>query len=213
MKGSTRAAMALGVGYLLGRQRKLRTATVMAVATAAGGTNVGSLVMRRGAKMLVNSGVMDKVPPQVGDLVDVVRGDLLQAGKGAATAAVSSRIDSLTDSLHGRAERLRNPGEAAGKAAGGAVRTGRGAAGSATRRLRGRGSDDDVAADEVADEPVDEEQEPYSDEAADEDEDEYADDEYADDDYDEAEPADQPEEQDAPPRRRRARSPVSRTRR
>jgi hypothetical protein len=139
MKGSTRAAMALGVGYLLGRHRKLRTATVMAVATAAGGTNVGSLVMRRGAKMLVSSGVMDKVPPQVGDLVEVVRGDLLQAGKGAATSAVSGRIDSLTDSLHNRAERLRNPeaavaegADAAGKAGSrqGGTRRGR------VRRLR-----------------------------------------------------------------------------
>src|SRR5258707_6985286 len=133
MKGSTRAAVALGVGYLLGRQRKLRTATVMAVATAAGGTSVGGLVMRRGAKMLVSSGVMDKVPPQVGDLVDTVRGDLLLAGKGAATAAVSSRIDSLTDSLHGRAERLRNPGAAAAEAAGGAGQAAGGAAGGTPR--------------------------------------------------------------------------------
>jgi hypothetical protein len=224
MKGSTRAAVALGVGYMLGRQRKLRTATVMAVATAVGGTSVSGLAMRRGAKMLADSGVMDKVPAQVGDLVDTVRGDLLLAGKGAATAVVTSRIDALTDSLHDRAERLRNPAEAAaeateaaGKAAGGAARgtakAGRGAAGaagSATRRLHGRGP-----AEDAADEPADDEA--YADEVADDevadDEEGYSEDEYAEDDYDEAEPKDEPEKRHVPAPRARGRGPVTRTRR
>jgi hypothetical protein len=44
-----------------------------------------------------------------------VRGELLDAAKGAAAAAVTSRIDSLSNNLHDRAESLRNPDAAAGK--------------------------------------------------------------------------------------------------
>src|SRR5262245_32400238 len=102
MKYSMRVAVAVGAGYLLGRRRKLRTATVMAIAGAASGTSVGRVALRRGAKQLVNSGVLDKVPPQVGEIVDAVRGDLLDAAKAAASAEVTSKIDSLTDSLHDR---------------------------------------------------------------------------------------------------------------
>ena len=39
MKGGTRAAVAIGVGYLLGRRHKIRIATIMAVAAAAAGTD------------------------------------------------------------------------------------------------------------------------------------------------------------------------------
>ena len=221
MNGSQRAAVALGVGYVLGRRRKLRVATVLVVTTAVGGTSVGGLVMRRGAKMIVNAGIMDKLPPQVGELVDVVRGDLLGAGKAAASAAVSSRIDSLTDSLHDRAEALRNPGavvaEGTEAAAGAARDTARGTAGAArgaatatagaarvpTQRLRGRGRGADAEPDESRDDDYD-------------DEDTYPEDDYEEGDYDEREP--EPDEQDERPARPaaspgRRRPSVTRTRR
>lgn len=38
MKSGMRAATALGIGYVLGRRKKLRTATMMAAAAAVGGT-------------------------------------------------------------------------------------------------------------------------------------------------------------------------------
>jgi hypothetical protein len=146
-----RVAGAIGVGYLLGRRRKLRTATVMAVAAAAGGTSVGRTALRRGAKQLVTSGVLDKVPPQVGEIVDAVRGDLLDAGKAAASAAVTNKIDSLTDSLHDAAERLRNPGaavaEGAGTATGAARDTAEGAAGAARGAAEGAGAATGAARD------------------------------------------------------------------
>lgn len=108
MKCSMRVAVTLGVGYLLGRRRKLRAATVMAVAAAASGTSVGRTALRRGAEQLVNSRILDKVSPQVGEIVDAVRGDLLDAAKAVASAEVASKIEALTDSLHDRAESLRN---------------------------------------------------------------------------------------------------------
>ena len=152
MKGSMRAATAIGVGYLLGRRRKLRTATFMAVATAVGGTTLGGMMLKRGMKMLNNSEALGKIAPQLTEITDVVRGDLLTAGKAAARAAVSNRVDSLTDSLHDRAEQLRNPAatvsdaaEGAGKAAGTAGRAASGGArraastaGGAAGRVTGR---------------------------------------------------------------------------
>ena len=145
MKGSMRAATAIGVGYLLGRRRKLRTATFMAVATAVGGTTVGGLLLKRGMKMLNSTEAFGKIAPQLTEITDTVRGDLLTAGKAAATAAVSNRVDSLTGSLHDRAEQLRNPAatvsdaaEGAGKAAGTAGRAASGGAGARRPPRAGR---------------------------------------------------------------------------
>ena len=158
MKGGTQAALALGVGYLLGRRRKMRLTTMLAVGAATGGA--GSLTgaaLKRGMKMLGSTEAVGKFAPQLGELADTVRSDLMDAGKAAATAAVTSRIESLTDSLQERAEMVRDPaaaadsaGKAARSGAGKAARTATGAtrtATSATRRAR-RGQD--VTADEEA---------------------------------------------------------------
>lgn len=113
MKGSMQAAMTLGVGYALGTRKKFRTATMLAAATAFGSTGVSSLVLRRGMKMLASTDAFGKLAPQLGEIADTVRGDLLDAGKAAVGAAVSNQVDSLTSSIHERADRLRNPADAA----------------------------------------------------------------------------------------------------
>jgi len=155
MKGGTQAALALGVGYLLGRRRKMRLTTMLAVGAATGGVGgLGGAALRRGMKMLGSTEAVGKFAPQLGELADTVRSDLMDAGKAAATAAVTSRIESLTDSLQERAEMVRDPAAAAssaGKSAGKAARSGAGKAArtatSAPRRPR-RGQDE--AADEEA---------------------------------------------------------------
>ena len=199
MKGGTQAALALGVGYVLGRRRKMRMATLLAAGAATGGLGtLGGAALRRGVKMLGSTEALGKFAPQLGELADTVRGDLVDAGKSAATAALTSRIESLTDSLHERAEMVRDPGEAvsgAGKAARSGAGKARSAAVGATRRPR-RGQE--AAADEEADMPNGEEP--------------YAEDMEEPDGYEpeaEEEEADEPE---APARRRttRRRSPVAR---
>lgn len=110
MKGGTRAAVAIGVGYVLGRRRKMRLATMLAIGTATGGlTALGGAALRRGVQALGSADVLGKLGPQFGDIADTVRGDLVEAGKAAAVGALTGRIESLTDSLHDRAEGLRNP--------------------------------------------------------------------------------------------------------
>jgi hypothetical protein len=164
MKGSMRAATALGVGYLLGRRRKLRTAILMAAATAVGNSSAGGVVLQRVIKMAGSTEVFGKLAPQLGEITDAVRGDLLATGKAAIATAVSNQVDSLTGAIHERAERLRNPaamaedaGEAVGTAGRAASSGGRRAASTAegaARRAAGRGESrthvDDYEADEVA---------------------------------------------------------------
>jgi hypothetical protein len=169
MKGGTQAALALGVGYVLGRRHKMRLTTILAAGAATGGLGgLGGAALRRGMKMLGSTEAVGKFAPQLGELADTVRSDLMDAGKAAAAAAVTSRIESLTDSLQERAEMVRDPaaaadsaGKAARSGAGKAARTATGAtrtATSATRRAR-RGQD--VTADEEATE-FNGEEEPYA---------------------------------------------------
>jgi hypothetical protein len=217
MKGGTQAALALGVGYLLGRRRKMRLTTMLAVGAATGGA--GSLTgaaLKRGMKMLGSTEAVGKFAPQLGELADTVRSDLMDAGKAAATAALTSRIENLTDSLQERADMVRDPAAAAssaGKSAGKAARSGAGkatrtAAGATRRARRGR--------DEAPDEDISEltgDQEPYADDLEEpEDYEPQAEAEEPEADEPEGEEPDGEEPEPAPVRRRttRRRSPVAR---
>ena len=170
MKGGTQAALALGVGYVLGRRRKMRLTTMLAVGAATGGVGgLGGAALKRGMKMLGSTEAVGKFAPQLGELADTVRSDLMDAGKAAAAAAVTSRIESLTDSLQERAEMVRDPaaaadsaGKAARSGAGKAARTAAGATGRATSATRRARRGQDVTADEEAAEFSGEE-EPYAD--------------------------------------------------
>lgn len=204
MKGGTRAALAIGVGYMLGRRRKMRLATMLAVGAAAGGLGPGGAILRRGATALGSTEALGKLSPQLTDLVQVVRDDLLDVGKAAAMTAVNSRIDSLSSSLHERAEALRSP-EAAVEGV------------TSTLRRPRRGDRRDRAGRD------DEEPEDYAEEEEPED---YAEEEETED-YEEEEPEPEPEPEPERPRRPaarasgrarpqasgRTRSPVSRRRR
>lgn len=213
MKCGTQAALAVGAGYLLGRRRKMRLATIVAAGAATGGLgSLGGGLLKKGVKMLGSTEALGKVAPQLGDLADTFRGDLIDAGKAAATAAVTNRIESLTDSLHERAELIREPGEAAAGAAGGATKAARKGAGEATRRVRrGRPS----ARDEEPDEPRDEDELRDEDEPRDEEFDSEEPDEPMAEEPEAEEPEDDEPRQPAPRRRRstttRRRSPVVRS--
>ena len=222
MKGGAQTALALGVGYILGRRRKMRLATMLALGAATGGAaKLGPAALRQGTKYLGKTDIAGALGPQVTEIVNTVRGELLDAAKGAAAAAVTSRVDSLSDNLHERAETLRNPEAAVGKAgetAGETVgRVGR-KAGGLRRRGREADIDDEAELDRDAEERgngrVRRERSRASEEP-----DEYDEpgDEYEDEDLDEApaDEADEPEEDEEPAPRRRGttRSPVVRARR
>ena len=234
MKGGVQTAVALGVGYILGRRRKMRLATMLALGAATGGAaKLGPAAMRQGAKYIGKTDIAGALGPQVTEIVNTVRGELLDAAKGAAAAAVTSRIDSLSDNLHERAETLKNPEAAVGKvgetARGETVgRAGEtvGRAGGKVGGLRRRGRAADIE-DRHEAEPDRDAEEPGNGRVrrersrASEEPDEYEEpaDEYEEEeDLDEApaDEADEPEDETdepAPRRRRTTRSPVVRARR
>lgn len=229
MKGGAQTALALGVGYILGRRRKMRLATMLALGAATGGAaKLGPAALRQGTKYLGKTDIAGALGPQVTEIVNTVRGELLDAAKGAAATAVTSRIDTLSDNLHDRAETLRNPeaavgkagetaGETVGRAGETAGRVGRKAGG-----LRRPGREADIEDEAEPDQDAEERgngrvrrERPRASEEPDEYE-EPADEYEGEEDLDEApaDEADEPEDEEPAPRRRRTtRSPVVRARR
>lgn len=142
MASGRQVTLALGVGYLLGRGRKNKMTIMLGAATLTGAsTGPVAQLLRRGVKTATTSvgsaGVLGKISPQFGEIAGLVRGDLVDAGKAAATAAVNNRVESLAGQLHERAEALRNPAEVATRAADGAQEAGERAT-QAQRSARGQ---------------------------------------------------------------------------
>jgi hypothetical protein len=103
MHRAAQMALVAGSSYLLGRRRKLRLALVLGGAVVVGrlSGNSGEL-LRRGAKAFGG-------PSGLSEMTGLGK-PVIAATKAAATAAVSRRIDSVSEGLHDRAELLRNKG-------------------------------------------------------------------------------------------------------
>jgi len=102
MKCGSQMAVAIAGGYLLGQSHKTRLAVLIALIAAAGRLPVDPGELLRRTPLGAEGGPLDKL---TGDL----RTQLVDAGKSVAVAAASSRIDSLSDKLQQRADRLRVP--------------------------------------------------------------------------------------------------------
>lgn len=103
MKSGARIAVAVGVGYLLGRTRKMRLALTLAGIGASGRVGGGPAgLVKQGTKLLGSS-------PELKTLGETVRGRLVDAGKTAAMTAASSQIDALSDRLQERTRSLSRP--------------------------------------------------------------------------------------------------------
>src|ERR1700754_2533202 len=104
MGSNARVAMAVGLGYLLGRRKKMRTAVAVGAAIAAGRFSRDPMsLLQRGGELLGNSSVLG----QVSGLTK----PLTAAGKAAAAGVVSRQIDSVGDRIKRRADALRLDGD------------------------------------------------------------------------------------------------------
>ncbi|MGW5921741.1 hypothetical protein ACWFPY_22370 [Nocardia fluminea] len=93
MEGGTRIAIGVGIGYVLGRTRKMRFALGLAgAAMARRSSGTPGELMKFGTSLVKSS-------PELSQLTDTVRGELLGAVRSAAVTAASSRIDALNDRL------------------------------------------------------------------------------------------------------------------
>jgi len=95
-------ALAVTMGYVLGRKRRMRWALALGTAAAAGRLSSG-----RGGLMGRLSNL--SVSPGLGRLLKAGR-PLVSAGGAAARTAVGGRIDSAADRLQQTAQRLRTTG-------------------------------------------------------------------------------------------------------
>jgi hypothetical protein len=102
MKRAGRIALAVGIGYVLGRKRKLRAALLLGAAAATGRGPAGRLL----------GGGSDDTPAGDGGML----GRLGEAGKAAARTAAGRPIDLLAERLNDGAEGLRRAGKPGGGA-------------------------------------------------------------------------------------------------
>lgn len=98
-------AAAVAGGYVLGRTKKGRLA--LTVASYAAGRHFGVTprkIVTEGAKRLGDI-------PQVAELGDHMRGELMAAGREAVSSAADRRLSAFADALHERTLRLEGSGE------------------------------------------------------------------------------------------------------
>ena len=127
MNTGTRLCIAVTAGYVLGRFHKMRWALTVAALAGRGRLPGGTGgLLQQGAKLLASS-------PEVSKLTEEMRGRLVEAGKAAALATVSSKLDSLSEGLRERTDAMR-----AGSAGGGAAAAGDRYEGERQREERGQ---------------------------------------------------------------------------
>jgi hypothetical protein len=98
---SPQLAMAVGIGYFLGRTKKMRLALMIAAAGVGGAPRQ---LLRQGIQRL-------GATPEISDLVGSARGELLDAARSAAMTAMASRVESLNSRLGAPGGRHRDEDE------------------------------------------------------------------------------------------------------
>jgi hypothetical protein len=97
----TQVVLAAGIGYVLGRQHKLRWGLLLGAAAASGQLGRTGGLLQHGVRALGSL-------PEIGKLSEL-GAPLVEATKDAARAAVTGRIDSVSGRLRERADALREP--------------------------------------------------------------------------------------------------------
>jgi hypothetical protein len=144
MKSAARMALAAGAAYPLGRYHKLRWALMLAAFATTGRLESPGRLALRGAKELANS-------PELSEVTDKVRGQLIDAARAAVVSAATSSIGSLTDRLNDQTEALRKPADDAARG------VSKAAGHSSSEDDEGEGDQTDESDDADAGDPADEE--------------------------------------------------------
>jgi hypothetical protein len=139
--GGAKLALAVIGGYLLGRTKKMKLAIML------GGALAGTKIPTDPAALLGQETKLVNASPELQRLDAAVRGRLMEAGKDAAIAVASSRMEALTDSLVDKVENFGKPaagaanmaGEAAGSAGETVGKAGSAAGGAATSTVGAAG--------------------------------------------------------------------------
>jgi hypothetical protein len=115
MKCGAQVALAVAGGYVLGRRKKTRLALMLGGAALTGRIpGAAGQLVRSGTRALGSSDILSKAAPGLGEVGDMVKGDLTSVAKRAAATAISTQIESLSDQLRNRADAMRQ--ESTGRA-------------------------------------------------------------------------------------------------
>src|SRR5918994_5290643 len=106
MNTSAKVAAAVASGYLLGRTKKLRLAITV------GGLLAGKRIATDPRAIVQQLATVVEQNPELSKLSDQVRGRLVTAGREAAVAAASNRLNRVSDSIRDRTDRMLSAGGA-----------------------------------------------------------------------------------------------------
>src|SRR6185437_7680304 len=96
MDNTMKTALAVGIGYMLGRKRKMRLAMMIAAGAATGGFGgAAGRMLKSSGKRFASNEALSGLSPQLGQITGALKGDLANAGKAAAKAAINNRIESV----------------------------------------------------------------------------------------------------------------------
>jgi hypothetical protein len=99
MNSGLRVATGVAVGYLLGRTRKMRLALMIAAAGVTGARGGSpAVLLKRGISQLGSI-------PEVAEIAETAKHELLDAAKAATVAAAAKRVEAISgrmqDQIHG----------------------------------------------------------------------------------------------------------------
>jgi hypothetical protein len=104
MNTTAKVAAAVASGYLLGRTKKLK------LAIAVGGLLAGKRIATDPRAIVQQLADVVEQNPELSRLSDQVRGKLVTAGREAAVAAASNRLNRVSDSIRDRTDRMLSAG-------------------------------------------------------------------------------------------------------
>src|SRR4051812_35296918 len=105
MNTTAKVAAAVASGYLLGRTKKLRLAITV------GGLLAGKRIATDPRAIVQQLAAVVEENPELSKLSDQVRGKLVTAGREAAVAAASNRLNRVSDSIRDRTDRMISVGQ------------------------------------------------------------------------------------------------------
>lgn len=102
MKTGPQIALAVGIGYVLGRTRKMKLAITV------GGMLVGRRLPTDPKELLARGGKLIEASPALSKLTGEARQNMMDVVRSAAVSAASNKIESMGENLSRRAENLRS---------------------------------------------------------------------------------------------------------
>ena len=108
MSDNSKIALGVAGGYLLGRTKKMK------LALSLGGLLIGQKIPTNPRELLKQGQKLVQGNENLSEIDEMLRGNLLEAARAAALATLSSRMNSVSDSIRERTDGLRELAKTSG---------------------------------------------------------------------------------------------------